>query len=328
MPELPEVESLRHLLTQRLLHARILDARFPSPVILRGTNPDDFTRRTSGKTIVSIARRGKYLLFGLSEAERLNATSSKREADGIKGSPDAPDEQGVGAEGNALRLVVHLRMRGGLRVEDAEQPAAKYLCGLLRLDGARELRYYDMWRWGEWWLAPPAPQSTGVSGLDALGVEPLDADFSPEHLRQALASRRSPLKPLLLGQRIVAGLGNIYCDESLHRARLHPARRADTVQAEEVARLHEAICTVLSEAVAQGRVHSQALVDQDANLEHFEGIYTPRVYDRPGRACPTCGFSLQKITFYGRGTTFCPQCQPAVETPDPVRRKRVHAEKE
>ena len=328
MPELPEVESLRHLLTYRLLHARILDSRFPSPVILRGTTPDDFTRRTSGKTIVSVTRRGKYLLFELSNAERLHDTSSKREADKAKIVLNAPDEPEFAAEENALRLVVHLRMRGGLRVEEGEQSPTKYLCGLLRLDGGRELRYYDMWRWGEWWLAPPASQLTGISGLDDLGVEPLDADFTPEHLEQALFGRLVPLKPLLLGQRIVAGLGNIYCDESLHRAGLHPARKAGTVQAEEAARLHEAIVGVLGEAVAQGRAHSHFLADQDGNLEHFEGIYTPRVYDRPGHACPTCGFSLQKITFYGRGTTFCPQCQPAVETPDPVRRKRVHAEKE
>ena len=324
MPELPEVESLRHLLTHRLLYARILDSSFPSPVILRGVTPDELARRTSGKTIVSIGRRGKYLLFDLADAERLGIASSKRKADTEKAEPDiapsAPDDDGkedfeedAGVGENALRLIVHLRMRGGLRVEDAAQPPGKYLCGLLQLDDGRALRYYDMWRWGEWWLAPPAPQPTGIQGLDGLGVEPLDAAFTPERFRQGLRGRRVPLKPLLLGQQIVAGLGNIYCDESLHRAGLHPARISKGVQDEEALRLHTAIVGVLSEAVAQGRAYTDSLAAQEANLEEFEGVYTPRVYDRPGHACPTCGIGLQKITFHGRGTTFCPKCQPAVE---------------
>ncbi len=307
MPELPEVESLRHLLTHRLLHARILDSRFPSPVILRGTNAEHFAAQTTGKTISSLTRRGKYLLFGLADTERLDAASGKKEAGIAKSS-------GISAviEDEELRLIVHLRMRGGLRVEDEERIPGKYLCGLLSLDSGRELRYYDMWRWGEWWLAPPAPQPTGIAGLDALGVEPFSEDFTAQFLYRALSERRGPIKPLLLSQRIVAGLGNIYCDESLHRARIHPARRASEVGFEESQRLYAAIVGVLGEAIAQGRAFADELAAHNGNLEQFEGIYTPQVYDRPGQPCTHCGQELTKITFHGRGTTFCPQCQPAV----------------
>ncbi len=307
MPELPEVESLRHLLTHRLLHARIMDSRFPFPVILRNTTPDQFAAQIVGKTIVSLTRRGKYLLFGLADAERLDAVIGTKEADAAKDGKDS----GL-REGSEQRLVVHLRMRGGLRLEAAGHLPAKYLCGLLSLDGGRELRYHDMWRWGEWWLAPPAPQPTGIAGLDALGMEPFDADFTPQFLHRALTTRRGPIKPLLLGQRVVAGLGNIYCDESLHRARIHPARKADELGFEEAQRLYAAIVGVLGEAIAQGRAHADDLAAQNRNLEQFEGIYTPLVYDRPGQPCPHCGRELAKITFHGRGTTFCSQCQPAV----------------
>ena len=170
-----------------------------------------------------------------------------------------------------------------------------------------------MWRWGEWRLAPPVPQPTGIEGLDSLGVEPFAPEFTAAYLHGQISTRRGPIKPLLLGQRVVAGLGNIYCDESLHRAGLHPVRKANAVTAEEATRLHKAIVSVLQEAIAQGRVVADSLADKDGNLEQFEGIYTPQVYDRPNRPCPTCGQSLQKISFHGRGTTFCPQCQPDAE---------------
>ena len=290
MPELPEVESLRRLLAHRLCHARIVDACFPSPVILRGTTPSDFRADIQGRTIADIDRRGKYLLFTLSNPVNNHDTAGVQPCD--------------------IRLVVHLRMRGGLRVEPGETVPGKYLCGLLNLEDGRELRYYDMWRWGEWWLTPPAPQPTGLAGLDGLGIEPFDARFTAGFLANALKCSRTPIKPLLLGQKIVAGLGNIYCDDSLHRARLHPSRPANSLAVPEVERLHEAIVTVLERAVRQADATVRQLIADDANLETFEGLSAQSVYDRPGQPCPTCGAGLQKIAFYGRGTTFCPECQP------------------
>lgn len=290
MPELPEVESLRRLLAHRLPHARIVDACFPSPVILRGTTPSDFCAEIKGREIVRIDRRGKYLLFILNNRVNKDDTADVERCD--------------------IRLVVHLRMRGGFRVEPGDTVPAKYLCGLLRLEDGRELRFHDMWRWGEWWLVPPAPQPTGLARLDGLGIEPFDAEFTPEFLGRALKRSRTSIKPLLLGQKIVAGLGNIYCDDSLHRARLHPARPANSLAVPEVERLHEAIVTVLERAIQEADATVRQLIADRANLETFEGLSAQSVYDRPGQPCPTCGDSLQKITFHGRGTTFCPNCQP------------------
>ena len=290
MPELPEVESLRCLLTHHLSHARIVDACFPSPVVLRGMIPSDFSGAVRGRCIASLARRGKYLLFTLSN--RVN------------------NHDMGNVERSEPRFVVHLRMRGGFRVENANTIPGKYLCAFLRLEDGRELRYYDMWRWGEWWLVPPAPQPTGIAGLEGLGIEPFDTAFTAAFLADALKRFRTPIKPLLLCQKIVAGLGNIYCDDSLHRAGLHPSRPANSLSGEEAARLHEAIVAVLARAVAEGNTVVRQLIADEANLETFEGLSAPQVYDRPGSPCPTCGESLQKIAFYGRGTTFCPQCQP------------------
>ncbi len=290
MPELPEVESLRQLLAHHVTHARIVDACFPSPVILRNKTASEFQAEVTGREIEGIERRGKYLLFALRTCV----------------NPDIEPS----AERSESRLVIHLRMRGGMRVEPGGSIPGKYLCGVLRLEDGRELRFYDMWRWGEWWLVPPDPQLTGIAGLDELGIEPFDAEFTTPFLIWALKKHRTPIKPLLLGQRVVAGLGNIYCDDSLHRAGLHPSRPANSLSVEEVARLREAIVAVLGGAVRESGITVQRLMAAGENLETFEGLSSQQVYDRPGFPCPTCGESLQKITFHGRGTTFCPQCQP------------------
>ena len=310
MPELPEVESLRHLLVHHLDNARILDVRFLSPVILRGMQPSDFAARIVGKRIVTIERRGKYLVFGLSASNPNSLDYPDGRPDGSRRPDGSSRAESTLVEYGDARLIVHLRMRGSLCVESRNAVPAKYFCGGLELEDGRELRYYDMWRWGEWWLVATAQGVTKISGLDTLGIEPFDPCFTAHYLQERLASRQSALKPLLLGQRVVAGLGNIYCDESLHRAGLHPARKASAVTGAEVARLHKAIVGVLQEAVAYGRAAAERLADRGGNLTEFEGIYLPRVYDRPGRPCPTCGQSLRKISFHGRGTTFCPHCQP------------------
>ena len=207
MPELPEVETLRRLLTHHLVPARILDACFLSPVILRGIPFPQFASQVIGTTIVLVERRGKFLLLALADA-----TGGVCRTDGATGDPSANARQSA---------------RG--KAEDAPD---KYLCASLALDKERELRFYDMWRWGEWWLVPPFPQPTGIEGLDSWAWSRSRPNLPPR-ICTADFRRRGPIKPLLLGQRVVAGLGNIYCDESLHRAGLHPARRANAVNAEK-----------------------------------------------------------------------------------------------
>jgi formamidopyrimidine-DNA glycosylase len=286
MPELPEVESLRCLLERRIVGAQLQGSCFVNSVILRSHSPAEFSDLVHRRTIIGVGRRGKYLLLHLS-ASVGNAPSDVR------------------------ILIVHLRMRGSLQVEPAGVKPAAYHCATLELDGDRELRFYDMWRWGEWWLLEANEQPNRLPQIGQLGPEPFDPGFTREVLYRQLSQRRGALKPLLLSQRVVAGLGNIYCDESLHRARLHPARIALSVTVAEAEHLHNAIQAVLGQAVAQGGAYAALMAAQSRNLDSFAAIYTPRIYDRPGRSCPTCGQSLHKMSLHGRGTTYCPVCQPA-----------------
>ncbi len=209
--------------------------------------------------------------------------------------------------------MVHLRMRGNMLVEPADSPPGAYLCAALELDENRDLRFYDMWRWGEWWLLETEQPPECLRSIAALGLEPFAPEFTPGYLHRQLTLRHGALKPLLLGQRLVAGLGNIYCDESLHRARLHPTRGANSITRDEAERLHASIQAILGEAIAQGGAYADLVAAQSQNLESFAAIYMPRVYDRPGFPCPTCGQSLDKMSLHGRGTTYCPVCQPVAD---------------
>jgi formamidopyrimidine-DNA glycosylase len=230
-----------------------------------------------------------------------------------KPAVSSPDALAASVPPQAFDLVIHLKMRGSLRVEKRDETPGPYLCAALALDTECALRFYDMWRWGEWALFPAGTAAAHLPGLAAMGPEPFDPDFTSDYLWQQLIRRQTPLKPLLLGQRVVAGLGNLYCDECLHRARLHPARPAQSLRPEEARRLHEAILAILSAAVAQGSAYVETLVAQDANLDDFNAIYIPKVYDRPGQPCPVCGQALIKTHLHGRGTTLCPHCQPGAD---------------
>jgi len=298
VPELPEVETLRQLLARRVAGARIEAVPLIAAKILRAPDPAALAAAVTGAVITGVGRRGKYLLLRLEKPER--------------GGPDAAAPEGQGA----WDLVIHLKMRGRLRIESESDPPGPYLCAELRLTDGRTLRYYDMWRWGEWALVSAGTACRSLPGLAAMGPEPLEPGFTSDYLARQLARRRGLLKPLLLGQQVVAGLGNIYCDECLHRARLHPARLAHRLRPDEVARLHEAIVSILGAAVAQGSALAERLAAQQANLDSFAGIYASQVNDRPGQSCPTCGQALQKMHLSGRGTTLCPHCQPVADFPE------------
>jgi formamidopyrimidine-DNA glycosylase len=281
MPELPEIETLRRLLQVHLVGARIESVVFTCPVILRAGSPEAFAAHVVGRRITHLERRAKYLALRLED----------------EGTP-------------AGSIVIHLRMRGSLRVMSADLPPDPYLCATLRLVDGRELRYHDMWRWGEWWPLRSDEPLQRLRGIALLGPEPFDPAFTPEFLARRLAARRAAIKPLLLTQRLVAGLGNLYADECLHHARLNPATPAASLGVGGAARLHAAIQEVLAEALEQGAALAALLAAQGEDLLRFDAIYEPRVYDRPGFPCPTCGQRLIKITLCGRGTTYCPFCQP------------------
>jgi formamidopyrimidine-DNA glycosylase (fpg) len=301
LPELPEVETLRRGLERRVLWQRIGDVSVENDRVLKSQSPVEFRDRVVGTRITEVRRRGKYLLIRLEAAAAVPPSSTPAVA--------AP---------SSFILCVHLKMRGQLLLESASQSPGRYHCVSLQLDsggsqGGEEeeqaavmaLRYYDMWAWGEMRALTEAEVAAKVPALADMGPEPLEAGWDGASLASRLMGRRTAIKSALLDQRVVAGVGNIYADESLFRAGIHPERRAQTLSREETDRLASAVRAVLTEAVSGGGTESEDYTD----LAGSAGRYVPRVYDRGGSPCPACGETLIRIRLGGRGTVFCGSCQ-------------------
>jgi formamidopyrimidine-DNA glycosylase len=274
VPELPEVEGARRLLVPAMCGARF------ERVLLRRANlrrafPSDFSARLTGATVLDVARRAKYLQLPLSTGEV---------------------------------LVMHLGMSGDFRVERADEAAGGAPPGLhdhvvFEMSSGCIVTFNDPRRFGTMDLLAAASDG-GHAVLPGLGLEPLSDDFDAEALARAAARRKAPLKSLLLDQRVVAGLGNIYVVEALHRAGLSPRRRASTIATRSGAprptavRLVRAIKDVLARAV-------QGQLQPSYRTARF------RVYDREGEACAArgCAGTIRRIVQAGRSTFYCPVCQ-------------------
>ena len=274
MPELPEVETLRRGLEQHLLGRTVGKTRVLVPQMLKGTisDPDVFTQSLQQTRVESVGRRGKHLIITLD---------------------------------SGYYLLFHMNMRGQLRFAKADAPVEKYLAAAFPLDNGIELRFHDIWRWGEMRLITSEELAAHPSLL-GMGPEPLSGKWNAEQLAAGLAKRpKTAIKAALLDQGVVAGVGNIYADESLFRAGIQPLRPAGSLSAEEMARLATEIIAVLSEAVQGGGTTSDSYVSAEGQV----GQYTPRVYDRGGKPCVSCGAELTRIRVTGRGTVYCGSCQ-------------------
>lgn len=274
MPELPEVETIRRDLADRLVGRTFREARVhEADIIMDGSPPEAFTRRLEGRRILALERRAKYLAFRL----------------------EGP-----------LVMQVQLRMTGrfavGRELPDPEEythVAAEFL-----LDDGHTLYYDDVRRLGGFRLLDPDAWSEIEHRL---GPEPLDADFTPEDLAAALEGSRAPIKNRLLDQSRIAGLGNIYASEALHRARVDPRRPAGGLEPEEVERLHEAVRATLREALE----HAGTTFRDYRAVNGRSGAFQERlrVYARAAEPCPRCGADVERIVQAGRSTFFCPGCQ-------------------
>lgn len=256
--------------------------------ILRGQDKSTFEQRVIGRRVGAVRRRGKYLLITLGDS----ATTAQAQ-DGT--DPEAPP----------ITLCIHLKMRGQLRFQKSDDPIGPYHCISLLLDDDAAVRYYDMWTWGEV-RAMTAEELAGLPTLARMGPEPLEPEWDGAALRRRLQGRRGAVKTALLDQAVVAGVGNIYADESLFRAGIHPQREAGSLDAEEADRLVAAIREVLTKAVTGGGTMSEEFTD----VVGAAGRYVPRVYDRGGEPCLSCTQPLTRIKLGGRGTVFCAHCQP------------------
>jgi formamidopyrimidine-DNA glycosylase len=270
MPELPEVETIVRGLRRPLTGRTVTDFWTDWPRQIVTPEPDALRMRIRGRTFQSIRRRGKYLLFELDQEEV---------------------------------LIVHLKMSGQLSVQPASVPADPYVHTLFRLQGGDELRFRDMRKFGRVYLVSDPNTIVGK-----LGPEPLTGAFTPAWLEEQLGRRRRILKPLLLDQTFIAGIGNIYADEALHRAAIRPDRRSDTLQADEAGALHAAIQAVLRLGIErQGASIDSAYRQPDGSGGQMQELFA--VYGRAGEACSRCGGVIQRIVLGGRGTHFCDNCQ-------------------
>jgi formamidopyrimidine-DNA glycosylase len=270
MPELPEVETICNALRLgapdrpavtglAFSHAQVLWNRS-----VAAPGVEEFCRRLPGQVIQDIGRRGKFLIFSLTDDS----------------------------------LLVHLRMSGDLLVEPQEAPLAPHHRVVLDLENGWRLAFNDARKFGRLWLVRDPGLVTG-----SLGPEPLDESFTSQDFYQRLRNRNRQLKPLLLDQTFLAGLGNIYADEALHEARLHPLAIARSLTVEQAERLWLAVRLVLQEGIR----HNGASLDWVYRGGDFQNYF--HVYQRAGQPCLRCRTPIQRIVVGQRGTHFCPECQ-------------------
>jgi len=273
VPELPEVETIVADLRPHLVGRTIARCELSFPTIVRHPEPEEFVDAVTGMKIESVGRRGKYILIHLS---------------------------------SDVVLVVHLGMSGQLRLVEEVAPLEKHTHAIFYLDDGRQLRYRDPRRFGRLLVGTEAALLTAKK-MPRLGPEPIDPDYEAEQLYRELRRRRAPLKAVLLDQKAIAGVGNIYADESLHRARLRPTRLANTVSKQSARRLHGALRESLVLAIA----NRGSSVDTYRDAWGDVGGQQERllVYGRAGEPCFTCGRPLSSLRIAGRTTVFCRRCQ-------------------
>lgn len=280
MPELPEVETIARTLRPELIGRRIIEADVRWPRTIAAPIPRKFKLEVQDQVITEVSRRAKYLHLELSRSH----------------------------------LLIHLRMSGDLVIKPGSPRAEKHDRLILRLahellPGGEVIRmtgmpaltsliFNDTRKFGRVWLTDQVETVTG-----GLGPEPLSPGFTADWLHTRLHERRRQLKPLLLDQTFLAGLGNIYVDESLHMARLHPLKPTHTVSHAQAARLHASIQEVLAEGIRR----NGASIDWVYRGGEFQNHF--RVYDRAGQSCPVCGTRIRRIVVGQRGTHLCPRCQ-------------------
>jgi len=274
MPELPEVETIRRDLEQKLVGKKIKDIKILVPHLIKKPSLDRFILNLIGEKIISIGRRGKYLLFSFNLGKI---------------------------------LVIHLRMTGQLVYCSPEEEEEKHLCCIFALedDGQiNHLRYLDIRRFGCFYLLNP---DETIKGLTNLGPEPLGADFTFSYLVEILQNKRGKIKALLLDQTIIAGIGNIYADEILFRSGIHPERTGNSLNKEEIRRIYENTSQVLQEAIERRGTTISDYRDGLGKKGTFQNYL--KVYGRSGKKCLQCQSLIKKIKIGGRSSCFCPQCQ-------------------
>jgi formamidopyrimidine-DNA glycosylase len=278
MPELPEVETVVRGLRASLPGRTILDVRLGKTDFI--DDPVALGEQLPGSRILGVTRLGKFIAIDLVPG-------------GV--ASDAAER---------LYLVVHLGMTGQLMTRLAGDPVLPHTHVFSSLDDGRELRYTDVRRFGRMLLVP---ESKIAVFRERLGAEPLEITLKEFCAR--FGSRGARVKALLLDQGILRGVGNIYADESLFRARIHPARIARKLTQVQLAALHQSVRKILTDAIRLRGSSVSDYVDSDGNRGEFQ--FRHRVYQREGKPCVRCGEKIRRVIVAGRSSHFCPRCQPA-----------------
>ena len=273
MPELPEVETVKRTLHELVVGKQIEQVTVHLPrIIQHPADTDQFAAELAGQTIHAVTRRAKFLRFVLDDCV----------------------------------LISHLRMEGRYGLFVAEELLDKHTHVVFRFRDGSELRYKDVRQFGTMHVFPLGHEFERAP-LSELGVEPLGEEFTLSLLVRLLGKRTAPIKPLLLNQRYVVGLGNIYVDEALHLSRIHPERAAHSLKTAEWKRLHEAIRVTLQSAVDAGGSSVKSYVNGQGEMGMFQQQL--KAYGRTGEPCERCTTVIVKTVLGGRGTHFCPKCQ-------------------
>lgn len=268
MPELPEVETIKNELAPWVVGQSFTMVTISDVKVVCGCSAKEVRRGLIGQKVDKLERRGKYLIFHLSN-------------------------------GNAM--IIHLRMTGSLLIDPGED--GRYVRAAFCLSNGHRFVFSDRRRLGKMWLVDDADVV-----VCKLGPEPLEKRFTPNTLRQRLSRHHIPIKAALLDQCIVAGIGNMYADEALFAARIHPLRKTDELSPKHVQTLRNSIRRILQAAIGNKGASVDTYVRPDGELgtAHF-GF---KVAHRGGELCPVCGGTIERIVVQNRGTYFCPICQP------------------
>ncbi|MDZ5605824.1 DNA-formamidopyrimidine glycosylase [Bacillus pseudomycoides] len=274
MPELPEVENVRRTLENLVTGKTIKDVIVTYPKLVK--RPDDaelFKEMLRGETIERIERRGKFLLLYVTQ----------------------------------YVIVSHLRMEGKYLLHEEGDPIDKHTHVRFQFTDGTELHYKDVRKFGTMHLFKKGEEFEQMPLTD-LGPEPFDAELTPMYLQERLQKTNRKIKVELLDQRLLVGLGNIYVDEVLFRSGIHPEREASSLTKAEIEKIHAATVATLTEAVERGGSTIRTYINSQGQIGSFQELLN--VYGRKGEPCVTCGNVIEKIVVGGRGTHYCPMCQP------------------
>jgi formamidopyrimidine-DNA glycosylase len=289
VPELPEVETVRLRLAPVVVGRRLERVEIHDSRLTRPEDPLVVAAELLGERVAALERRGKYLVFRF--------------------------ESGRG-------LLVHLRMTGSFRhAAGGGLPDDPYRRAVVTLDDGSDVGYRDVRRFGTWTLLEPHELEPFLAAR--LGEEPLAASFTARSLAARLAGRRAPVKAALLDQRTLAGMGNIYADEALWRARIHPLRPARELEADEIRRLHRGVRRALEAGLARQGATLRDYATPDGAAGSMQHEF--KVYGRAGEPCPRCRTPIEKTRAGGRGTWYCPHCQPLRPAPGTTTAMRIQA---